>query len=77
MDLQLIGSIDWQTLAALACVIAAAYVVIRRVLGWLNGSTQSACSSCPANQSKPLVPMSSLKLSDSLKQRTEKRDAQS
>jgi hypothetical protein len=74
VDLPLIGSLDWQTLAAIACVIAAAAEVAKRALGWLNGSTRSACSSCPAKQSKPVVPISSLKLSDSLKERTAKGD---
>ena len=75
MDLPIIvGSLDWQMLAAIACVIAAAAVVARRALGWMTGSAHSACGSCPANQSKPLVPISSLKLSDSLKERTTKLD---
>lgn len=76
MDLLVTGSIDWQMLAAIACVVAAAAIVARRALGWLTGSTRSACGSCPANQSKPVIPISSLKLSDSLKERTARHDGQ-
>lgn len=76
MDLLIFASIDWQTVVAIICVIAAATVIARRALGWLTGATRSGCSSCPANQSKPVVPMSSLTLSDSLKKRTTKSDGQ-
>lgn len=68
----IIGLWDWQMLAAILCVLAAATVVARRALGWLNGSAQSACSSCPAKESKTIVPINSLKLSDSLQERTAK-----
>lgn len=58
---------DWQTLAALLCVAAAAGALAVRIARWLRGTGQSGCHSCPARQAQPLVPLSSLTLSPTLR----------
>ena len=57
------GTLDWQTVIALMTVIAAAAMMAKRILGWLSGSTKSACHSCPARNASdpPLVQISSQK----------------
>ncbi|MCC6512096.1 MAG: hypothetical protein IT423_23565 [Pirellulaceae bacterium] len=60
---------DGQTLIALLCVAAAAIELARRTHGWLRGSRQSACSSCPARASSPVVSLSSIQVSSSLASR--------
>ena len=60
---------DWQTIVAVVCVAAAAAAILRRARNWLNGSAKSGCHSCPARQPESVIPLSSLKLSPTLKAR--------
>lgn len=63
---------DWQTVVALIIVALAAGFVARRMIGLLNGRSQSGCASCPSrnSSSSQLVTLDSVKLSPSLKSRS-------
>ena len=60
---------DWQTIAALLCVACAVVVLLRRIGKWWNGGSTTGCHGCPASQSKPIVPLTDLKLSKTLSER--------
>lgn len=68
---------QWQTIVALICVAAAAVGIIWRARRWLSGAASSGCHGCPARQDKEVVPLSSLKLSPSLKARRQSQGSHS
>ena len=53
--------IDWQTIVALAIVLLAVASVVRGLVAWVSGKSESGCSVCPvrdpsdAIKSLPLV----------------------
>jgi hypothetical protein len=51
---------DWQTVVAALIVVAAAYVVLRRIGLWANGTGESGCGACPnkgASQTVKTLPL--------------------
>lgn len=51
---------DWQTVVAAFIVVAAAYVVLRRVGLWASGTGESGCGACPnkgASQTVKTLPL--------------------
>lgn len=60
---------EWQTILALLCVMAAVVAVAKRAHGWLSGSRESSCSSCPARKAPTIVTLGSLNISPTLKAR--------
>ncbi len=47
--------LDWQTWCALAMVVLACTVLMRRFLGLLNGKSKGGCGSCPNKSAPPLM----------------------